>query len=195
MSAGAWRERLWWWVPPLVIVLLNLLALGWFQLAYSGDARNVDQSLERRSAELAALRDVVDRQSEVVTRVRQNKQQVESFYGTRLATSQERLTIILREVRRLATSAGLEPSSITYPEDELAEYGLEERGADFGVEGSYVALRRLINLLELSDSFLTLEEVTLSGRDGAANLRINLRLSTLFSTRPADGELPEEGAS
>ena len=55
---------------------------------------------------------------------------------------------------------------------------------DFGVRGSYVALRRLINLLELSDSFLMLEEINLSGR-GSEELQITLRLSTLFSTRPA----------
>jgi len=194
MSVGSWRERLWWWLPPLVLVLLNLLALGWFQLVYSGDARNVDQLVERRSAELAVLEGVVDRQSEVVLRVRQNSRQVETFYSSRLSTSQERLTAILREVRRLATAAGLEPSSVTYPEDELVEFGLEERGVNFGVEGSYVALRRLINLLELSDSFLTLEEVTLSGSGEATDLRIGLRLSTLFSTRSPDGGSGEEAA-
>ena len=192
--SGAWRERLWWWLPPLVLLVANLVALGWFQLVYSDAARNVDQAVERRGEELEALQDVVDRQREIVARVRANSEQVEAFYGSRLATSQERLTAILREVRRLATSAGLKPSSLSYPEDELAEFGLEERGVSFGVEGSYVELRRLINLLELSESFLTLEEVTLSGRGDAANLRINLRLSTLFSTRPPAGEAAAEAA-
>lgn len=193
--SGAWRERLWWWLPPLVLLVLNLGALVWFQLVYSDAARNVDQMVERRGADLEALQEVVDRQREVVLRVQANSQQVESFYGSRLATSQERLTAILREVRRLASSSGLKPAALTYPEEELEEFGLEERGVNFSVEGGYVELRRFINLLELSESFLTLEEVTLSGRGDSGTLRISLRLSTLFSTRAPEAESSGEEAA
>lgn len=183
MSTQAWREHRWWWLPPLVVLAVNLVLLVWFQAVYSGAARSVDQQLERRRAELTSLARVLSEQRDVVERVRTNATEVEAFYSVRLATSQQRLTEILREVRRLAATAGLSPSSIDYPEDEIEEFGLEKRGVNFGVEGTYVALRRFINLLELSDSFLTLEEVTLSGRESAGPLRINLRLSTLFSTR------------
>lgn len=193
MIFSAWRERRWWWVPPLLLLLVNLFALAWFQLVYSGVARNVDQQLERRSAELASVEKVLEEQRAVVDRVRANEQQVESFYSSRLSTSETRLTDVLREVRQLASTAGLAPSAVDYPEDKLEEFGLEKRGISFGVEGNYVALRRFINLLELSDSFLTLEDVNLSGR-GEERLRIRLRLSTLFSTRGSD-ESVEEPAS
>jgi Tfp pilus assembly protein PilO len=183
MNGQAWREHPWWWGPPLALLAVNLVLLVWFQAVYSGAARNVEQQLERRRAELASLAGVLSEQRDVVERVRTNREEVEAFYSVRLATSQERLTGILREVRRLAETAGLSPSAVNYPEDELEEFGLEKRGVTFGVEGSYVALRRFVNLLELSESFLTLEEVNLSGRATEGVLRINLRLSTLFSTR------------
>lgn len=195
MIGGIWRERIWWWSVPLALLLANLVAMGWFQLTYSGTAQSVDQLVERRSTQAAKLTEVVRRQRRVVARVSRNEQQVRAFYDSRLATSQERLTEIMREVRSLVATAGLAPSSITYPEDELEEFGLERRGVNFGVEGSYINLRRLMNLLELSDSFLTLEEVNLSGRGAEGNLRITLRLSTLFSTQDRPREGREESAS
>ena len=87
---------------------------------------------------------------------------------------------MIREVWELTSTVGLQPSSINYPEDPIVEYGLVKRTFSFTVRGNYAQLRRLINLLELTDSFLTLEEVQLAGRGSDAQLRIGLRLSTLF---------------
>lgn len=195
MIRGPWRERLWWWLPALVVLILNLFAFVWFQAVYSGAARRVDQQLEKRGVELREIQETLGRQHEVLERVRINQQQVKNFYASRLSTREERLTSILREVRDLASTAGLEPSVVDYPEDQLTEFGLEKRWVNFGVTGSYVQLRRFINLLEMSDSFLTLEDVNLNGRAEDAELRISLRISTLFSTRVAPAADAAEAAS
>ncbi len=54
------------------------------------------------------------------------------------------------------------PRSITYPEEQIQQYGLIKRSFIFSVEGTYADLRKFINLLELSDSFLTLEDASLA---------------------------------
>jgi hypothetical protein len=109
---------------------------------------------------------------------------------TRFSTRSERLTNISAEVERLARQAGLDPRSLTSPELDVAELGLTKRSFIFSVNGTYVELRRFINLLELSPSFLTLEEVKLSGGgEGGEELQISLRLSTLFVRPPGSADL------
>jgi hypothetical protein len=89
------------------------------------------------------------------------------------------------------------PQAISYPDETIEDYGLRKRSFQFGVEGTYGDLRKLINLLELSDSFLTLESVQLSGSGTGNRLRIDLSLSTLFATSgaadEAAGRLAEAG--
>ena len=181
MSLASWLERRWWWMPLLALVAVNILALSWYAAVYSGFAKRVDQQLGRRHTELARLETALAGQRESARRLRHNEQALGEFYETRLAPPSERLTDVIREVRTLAGRAGLEPATINYPEDDLADYGLIKRTFSFGVHGSYAQLRRFINLLEMTESFLTLEEVQLTGRGNQAELGINLRLSTLFT--------------
>lgn len=194
MIAGAWIERRWWWLPLAALVIVNVTALLWYGLVHSGYAKRVDQQLESRQGELQRLEATVDRQRRVAQRLRFNDRKLTDFYTTRLAPPSERLTEVIREVRTLARTAGLQPAAIDYPEDDLADYGLIKRSFSFGVRGSYSQLRRFINLLEVTDSFLTLEEVQLTGRGDQPELRISMKLSTLFIEDTAPGSA-EEAAS
>jgi hypothetical protein len=87
---------------------------------------------------------------------------------------------VTSEIRELARRAGLEPAAMSYPTEEVEEYGLVKRYFTFGVSGTYVELRQFINLLELTPSFVVLEQVTLSGGTQGEELSIRLSLSTLF---------------
>ena len=62
----------------------------------------------------------------------------------------------------------------------------------FTVEGNYTQLRRLINQLETTDTFVVLESISLS--EATPNLRIDLRLSTLFSDGESRATSQEAGA-
>ena len=62
----------------------------------------------------------------------------------------------------------------------------------FTVEGNYAQLRRLINQLETTDTFVALESISLS--EATPNLRIDLRLSTLFSDGGSTAANREAGA-
>jgi len=90
---------------------------------------------------------------------------------------------VIAEVKDLARRAGLEPKSISYPSQAVAEFDLSIRYMVFSVTGSYSQLRRLINFLELSDMFLVLNEISLGGHGNGEDLRISLRLSTVFSSK------------
>ena len=181
MSTRIWRERWRIWVPALVFLLLNLAVFSTYRLVFAGQALMRSRQVEDRNAELARLEADRVALEDLLGRVGRNRDKVDRFYRDWVRPESQRLTETLSEVKDLATRAGAEPYSLSYPEQEIDEFGLEQRSIVFAVEGSYMALRRFINFLELSELFLTLEEVSLSGGgDPAAGLRINLKISALF---------------
>lgn len=187
MSQSIWRRHLRGWLPPLIVFAAALCALLFYRLVIAGEARAGGRQVERRSAEVTRLSEERQRLEQLVGRLRDNQQRIEKFRAQRLATEAERLTQVIAEVKELARRAGVEPSTVRYPEQRLRDVGLSERSIVFSVDGDYAGLRRFINFLELSDLFLTLEEVNLSGRSGdSQGLRISLQVSTLFLEAPGD---------
>lgn len=190
-----WRQRVWVWAPSLVFFLANAGAFAVYKLGYAGRVESLQETLEAQEAtlrELAAQRRNVET---MLARVRTNERQVEQLYAQRLATRSQRLTGITAEVKDLAGKSGLIPRAISYPEEDIEEFGLIRRSFVFSVEGTYVELRKFINLLEVSRSFLALDGVTLTGSPDGPELRIDLSLSTLFASGTADQVKPSVGAT
>jgi hypothetical protein len=181
VSQDIWRRHLRDWLTPLVIFLLASGALLYYRLVFASEARARGDQITRREAQVERLSEERRQTEALVERLRRNQQRIEEFRNSRLATEAERLTKVIAEVKDLARRASVEPSSIRYPEERMSEVGVSRRSIVFNVDGDYVGLRRFINFLELSDQFLTLEEVSLSGRSGeSSKLRISLKVSTLF---------------
>ena len=92
------------------------------------------------------------------------------------------LTTVIATVKDLAAKAGLEPADISYGKEPIERQDLVLRTIVFRVEGTYGQLRQLINFLEISETFLILEEVSLASRaDAVGRLGIDLQISTLFA--------------
>lgn len=186
----AWRERLWLWLPALVFFALNVGFFAYYQWSGIGDQVGLlEERLETTSQTERRLAKERRQLEELVADVELNRQRVVDLYGKRLATQEERLTAILAEVRQLATRAGMAPSAVSYPQETIEGYGLLQTSFVFNVEGTYADLRRFINSLELTSSFLTLERIGLSEGGSSSNNRLNisLRLSTLFADEDAEG--------
>jgi type IV pilus assembly protein PilO len=180
-STSIWRRRVALWLPALVFFLLNVVVLLVYPVRFAGRMEVTADELDQERAVLAEL---VERRRDLESQrqgIERTRLAVDEMYSERLAPESERLTRIIAEVKDLAARSGLTPPSVSYPTEPFEDYGLRRRGFVFSVEGSYADLRKFINLLELSQTFLTLEEVTLSESGGGA-LRIQLRVSTLFST-------------
>lgn len=192
LRAGVWRKHLKWWLPPLIFLGANLMLLSAYRLVYAGQAQLRSSRLERSQAQLLKLRTEHARLERDLATVRASREAIDAFYDERLAREDERLTRILAEVRDLAGRAGLLPNSFDYGKEDLEDHGVLRRSIEFNVEGGYLAFRRFVNLLELSDSFLVLEQVALRGADeGGTTLRIDLRVSTLFANTEQVAQLAE----
>ncbi|MFN7960404.1 MAG: GspMb/PilO family protein [Thermoanaerobaculia bacterium] len=189
------RERKGLWLPALLFLVLNLAGLIVYRVQFAGQSVFLERQLATRQDQLAAAKAEHARLASLVERARTNRGLVASLYQDRFGLRSHKLTQVTEEVKDLAMRAGLEPRSIRYPEAELEAYGLTQRSFQFSVEGTYPALRTFLNFLELSPSFLTIEQVSVreSGKIEGA-LALDVVISTFFaqegSETAAAGERP-----
>jgi hypothetical protein len=165
-----------------VVLLISLGALGVYRTLFAGGAQLRDSRVRRARASHEQLAAERERAEDLARRAERTQIRLERLYGSRFKTQEQRITKVIAEVKELAVRAGLDPPTIHYPDEPIRSYGLVKRSIVFGVDGTYLALRRFINFLELTDSFVTLEEIRPSERSSkqGSRLSINLRVSTLF---------------
>jgi Tfp pilus assembly protein PilO len=175
-----WRQRLWIWLPALLFFLANAGAFTVYRLGYAGNVQSLAEDIDTQKDELKKLQATRAGLETLIARADANRRQVDTLYD-RFATRRQRLTEVTAEVQSLARKSGLDPHSISYPEQEIEDYGLVKRSFVFTADGNYLSLRKFLNLLELSDSFLTLEDASVSETSKGAELRMSLTLSTLFT--------------
>lgn len=182
-----WRRTLWLWVAPLVFCVVNLIVLAVYFQVYSGRVETLTVELEESQARFERYRTERGEIEEFLGRLDQQQEQVKELYVEHFQTEEERFTAAIREVKRLARDAGLQPSNLAYPGEDSSTFGLAGRDINFQVDGTYRQVRTFINFLELSDHFLTLREVGLTGVTESnrrePTLGIRLRVSTYFHSQ------------
>jgi Tfp pilus assembly protein PilO len=177
-----WKRDLRLWLPAAVLLLLGVAALAAYQLLLAEGAKAREVKVQRARLEYEQLSEQGDRAEALVRQARQNQRRLERLYSERFMTEEQRVTKVIAEVKELAQRAGLDPPRINYPDEAISSFGLVKRSIVFGVDGTYAALRRFINFLELTESFITLDEIRPSETSGSNSnrLSINLSVSTLF---------------
>jgi Tfp pilus assembly protein PilO len=192
----AWRRHLWLWVLPLGFCVLNLLAVAFYSSSFAGQVERLESRYQATSDTLTEIQDEQRLIEEFMERIESHRAQVASLHYETFQTEEQRLTKVLPEIKRLARQAGLRPTSLSYPRKRIPGHDLVRRDVSFTVQGTYDQLRTFINFLELTDHFIMLNSVSLSGGgEGRGNppLRIKLVLSTIFTSRdPAAETLPAE---
>lgn len=195
-SPEIWRQRAWVWVPALVFFLVNLAVWSVYQLGYAANLQLLEAELKGQRSEIETLKGRQAEADELLRRADLNHRRVTELYEDSFSTRKHRQAEITAEVIDLARRAGMSPTAFSFPEEEIQDYHLTKRSFIFSVNGTYLELRKFVNLLELSDSFLTLEDVQLSQDPKGAELRISLRLSTLFKeSEPPAGPSAQPGGT
>ena len=176
-----WMRRHLWWLLPLVLIIVNLFLASTYRSLYAGRVAALDELIEKEKGDLVGLERQGRELEELVARVDRADAGIALVYDDTLGPESARFTSIVREVRELAENANLGWERVSFPEEVYEDYGLIKRSFLFAVEGRYADLRRFINFLELSESFLVLESLGL--QDAEAGLRIRVVMSTLFAGR------------
>lgn len=195
------RGELWWqrrrlWLPGAVLVLVALMALLGYRLALAGQLGLEAGEVRERREELAELSARRRATEDLLRRARANRTAIDGMYAERLGAQERRLTAVMLQVRQLARQAGLTGvRAIDYGDLLVDDLPLRRKSIGFAAVGSYEQLRSFINLLELADTFLTLEEIRVQDSSQTGELALQIRLSTLFVEESAAEPAAPEAAA
>ncbi|HEX7150726.1 MAG TPA: hypothetical protein VF618_04490 [Thermoanaerobaculia bacterium] len=192
-----WREK-----RILLIVLGLLLAANvvfffTYRVQYAQRLQALDERVAQSEESLRtarAERIATERRLKAYQKVESDVQLV---YDKHWSTQAERLTPLIVEVKRLAVASSLIPKAYNFQQVEAdtsvrrrdasgtsrdrrgSGIDAKEVGIAFMVEGTYQQVRRLINLLELSNQFVIIQELGLTSQNGQT-LMMRLNVKTLF---------------
>ena len=180
LSAELWWERRRLWLPAALFALVGALLLLVYQLVLAGRLGLQAGAIAARQKELEELTQQRRETEALVQRARATRGAIDELYDQRLGSESARLTAVMLEVKQLARQAGLSGiTAITYQDEAVKGLPLHKKSIIFAAEGSYEQLRGFINLLELSPSFVSLDEIRVEGSEGG-RLQLQVRLSTMF---------------
>lgn len=186
-----WREK------RTLLIILGLLLLGnvvfflTYRVQYQTRLDEMDQRLAQAEGQLARSKETrLDAEASIAS-YRKVERDVETVLDQHWSTQPRRLTLLIAEVKRLAEASNAVPKSYMFTTSEnvraagrTARAGKKDIGArevsiNFSVEASYDQVRRMINLLELSQQFVIIEKISLNSGEGNL-LTLTLQLKTLF---------------
>jgi hypothetical protein len=189
-----WREKRVLLIVLGVILLANTVFFFTYRVQYKSRLETMDERLAQAQARLDEARRA---RATAETRLKGYaavEKDIAVVYDQYWSTQSARLTEMIGEVKRLAVASSLVPTTYSFDLQEAksgerrgAEVGAVEMGVSFGVNGTYAQVRRLMNLLELSNQFVIVDRIALSAAEGDV-LSLTLHLKTLFRDGAAESQ-------
>ena len=169
-----------------VLLLANTAFFFTYRVQYENRLQDLDARLKDSEAKLTRARNARIAAQQQIDGYRKVQSDIQSLYNERWATEPERFTALVTEIKKVTEAAQLVPKSLTFAETTEKTVAPGGVGTSivhigFSVQGTYQQVRRLINLLELSDQFVIIDGISLGGGGGSEqNLTLNVRLKTIF---------------
>ncbi|MGA7614197.1 MAG: hypothetical protein WBX15_03350 [Thermoanaerobaculia bacterium] len=183
-----WREKRWLIISLGILLLINLVFFFTYRLRYQQRIEDLQKSLDHSRTELATAHKARVSAEKQLAGLEDVEKNIRTVHEEIWSTPDRRLTSLITEIRKLAVQSQIHgPDGINYAQLNTKS---ETRilGIAFGVRGTYDQIRRFLNLLELSDQFVIIDQITLSGQHGA-ELQLSIGLKTLFDD-PAASSAP-----
>lgn len=177
------RVLLYAWLAGL---LVNAAAFAAYTLPRTLEERNQAARAERLRGEIEGLRarnQALKRRSRTAT---QNEIDVRRFYRTVIGPREQTMLPVLAEVDRLARELRLEPGPQSYDASPLDDGPVVRFRISMPVSGAYGQVVALLDRLERSEHFLTVDEISLRERpqNGAGAADLSLTFSAYFKAPP-----------
>ena len=188
-----WREK------RILLSILGLLLLGnivfflTYRVQYQSRLDEMDERLAQAQGQLdKTKRQRADAEASLAS-YRKVERDVQLVYDETWSTQPKRLTAMIAEVKRLAVASNAVPRSLSFGKSQAEDkttaarrtegVGAREVSISFSVQATYEQVRRMINLLELSNQFVIIDQISLSEAD-PTKLTLTLRIKTLFRDEP-----------
>ncbi len=182
-----WREKRLLLAILAVLLVANAVFFFTYRVQYESRLRALDDKLQSTEDQLQRARNKRMSAEQQLASYRKVQTDLQTLYNNRWATEAQRLTALIHEVKRLGAVTQLDPATMNF--SRIQDRELQRSGGigtatvviTFSVHGSYLQVRRLINLLELSNQFVIIDAINLAaGGPSDSNLTLNLRLKTVF---------------
>ena len=176
--------------PAVLLALLGLNAavFGVFTLPRSLQRRGLEaraeslrSEVERGRAHLAALRERDDI-------IRENRRDVDRFYGSILKTPDDSMIPVIRYVETAATELGLTAGGHAWSRDSVKGLGVMRFGMTMPLSGPYHQIVAFLGRLERAPLFLVVDDVQLRVRsDVGGDLAFHLSAYFKDDSKGANG--------
>lgn len=191
-----WREKRVLLIILGVLLAANTIFFFTYRVQYETRLQDLDARLEEAESKLQRARNIRFSGEQQLAAYRKVQTDLQTLYNREWATEAQRFTALIREVKMLTKTSQLIPPALGFSETiETTKGGAAGTSTvimTFAVRGTYQQIRRLINLLELSDQFVIIDSIGLGGGTDQA-LSMNLRLKTIFrdtrSATPANRQM------
>jgi Tfp pilus assembly protein PilO len=181
-----WREKRLLLIGLAVLFAANTIFFFTYRVQYENRLSALDTRLEEKKQELQAATQARAQAEQQLAAYRKVQKDIREIYDVEWSTQGQRLTMFIGEVMRLATSSHLVPRNYAFTGSTTAKSGARTSAATatevtigFPVEGTYEQVRRLINLLEISDQFIIIDQISLGSENGE-RLNMTIKVKTLF---------------
>jgi hypothetical protein len=188
-----WREKRVLLIVLGLLLLANTIFFFTYRVQYVSRLQDLDARQSQTEAQLDQVRNARVTAEQQLAAYKKVQADLQVLYNERWSTPMQRLTALIDEVKRLAAASHLQPPSYSFSTGASKQASTEQSpskgsigtttvGIAFTVQGTYEQVRRLINLLELSDQFVIIDGIGLATRGETADkiLTLNIRLKTLF---------------
>lgn len=189
-----WREKRLLLIILAILLAANTIFFFTYRVQYESRLQELDDRRDQAKAQLQEARRARVAAEQQYTAYRKIERDVQQVFAESWSTEAERFTRLVTEVKRLAMAADLVPATTNYSKTDSRrtgdkasrDLGATEVGITFSVQGTYQQIRRLINMLELSDHFVIINSIGLSSAEGDT-LNLNLQIKTLFRDTSSPG--------
>ena len=179
-----WREKRILLIILGFVLLANVLFFLTYRVRYQQRLEDLDSRQTQAQAQLdlaIAHRKAIEAQLAAYAQVRQD---IQTIYDQRWSTQKQRLSPIIVETQRLAAASQLNPKAYSFSQDVQKDASLAATSVHiaFNVQGTYQQVRRLINLIELSDEFMIIDQLSLTSaaEENSGVISLTIRIKTLF---------------
>lgn len=186
-----WREKRVLLAILGLLLAANTLFFFTYRVQYQTRVQDLEDRRGKAEAQLTQARSKRKTAEGHVATFRNISADVQDVYTKQWSTEDKRLVPFISEVKRLAVASDLAPDSYAFgrvAKSKKDGVNAETVSVNFSVHGTYQQVRRLINLIELSQQFVIINQIALTSSDQDGELTVTLQLETLFrDTVPAAG--------
>ena len=169
------------WIVRALFVLLSIdLVLGvyvWRTAASHPASEKI--ALDRLRARHRQYGDDLRRAELIQQRLPEVERECNRFFEAQFLNTSTGYSSVVEDLGRIARTAGLPPSAITFKQREIEKRGVVEVAVSATVEGEYPALVRFVNGLERSEHLYLLDSLNLIDAQ-EKHVKLSLQMKTYF---------------